>query len=174
MFQLARNFLFLATLAALTACATGASNQQPISGGDHAADSGGKLKATSVAVAIRNAQLNTRAGHYNSGYLRFYSGTPPATVDTALSGNTLLASCTFSATAFATASGGSATANAITADSDADASGTVSFARAFESDGTTAIEQFTVGTSGTDITVPTTTVTQHIQFSVTSLTLTQP
>lgn len=130
--------------------------------------------ATSVAVAIRNTQLDSRAGNYNNGYLRFYSGTPPATVDTALSGNTLLAECRFGATAFGAASAGSATANAITADSDADASGTVTFARAYKSDGTTAIEQFTVGTSGTDIIVPTTTVTQHIQFSVTSLTLTQP
>jgi hypothetical protein len=130
--------------------------------------------ATSVSSAIRTTQLGTRCTACNTGYLRFYSGTPPATVDAALSGNTLLAECRFAATAFGTPAAGSATANAITADSDADASGTVSFARSLQSDGTTVVEQFTVGTSGTDIIVPTTTVTQHIQFSVTSLTLTQP
>lgn len=130
--------------------------------------------ATSVAVAIRNTQLGTRCTACNNGYLRFYSGTPPATADATLSGNTLLAECRFGATAFGAASNGSATANAITADSDADATGTVSFARSFQSDGTTVVEQLTVGVSGADITVPTTSVAQHIQFSVTSLTLTQP
>jgi hypothetical protein len=75
----------------------------------------------------------------NNGYMRVYSGTVPTNGDTALSGNTLLAELRFGATAFAAASGGSAAANAITEDGTADASGTPTFARLFQSDGTTAV-----------------------------------
>ena len=49
----------------------------------------------------------------NNGYLRIYSGTQPATADTALSSNTLLAELRFGATAFGAASNGVATANSI-------------------------------------------------------------
>ena len=84
-----------------------------------------------------------------TGTLLFYSGTPPATVDTALSGNTLLATLTFSATAFGaatTASPSVATANAISDDNSADATGDATFARAVSvTNG--AVIQFTVAGS---------------------------
>jgi hypothetical protein len=101
-----------------------------------------------IAAAIRNSMGNNALPNLNSGKIRFYSGTRPANADTALSGNTLLAECTFGATAFGSMSGGVATANAITQDSVADASGNPSFARLLESDGTTVVADVSVGKTG--------------------------
>lgn len=101
-----------------------------------------------VAVARRNEMGNASLDNLNTGYLRFYSGTRPANADTALSGNTLLAELRFNATAFGSMSSGVATANAITQDSAADASGNPSFARLFESDGTTVFSDVSVGKTG--------------------------
>ena len=60
----------------------------------------------------------------NNGYLRIYDGTQPATANTAVSTQTLLAELRWNATAFGAASNGVATANAITSDTSADATGT--------------------------------------------------
>lgn len=106
--------------------------------------------ALTMSTASKNLGLNAQLDVLNTGFLDIYSGTRPAGPDTALSGNTLLASLPMSATAFAAASGGTKTANAITSDSSADATGTATFFRAFKADHTTAVIDGTVGTSGTD------------------------
>ena len=113
------------------------------------------------------------AARCNSGSLRIYSGTPPANGDAALSGNTLLANLAFGATVFGAASNGVATANAITADSSADATGTASFFRALESDGTTVVFQGTVGTSGAELNLSSLSIVAAGNVSVSSLTYTQ-
>lgn len=100
------------------------------------------------SLARRNAALDAACTGYNSGYLRIYSGTRPANADTALFGNTLLAELRFGATAWASATGGSATANALTQDSESNAAGVPTFARALASDGTTALCDFSVGKTG--------------------------
>lgn len=101
---------------------------------------------TQMSDAAVNAEADALSALLNNGYLRIYSGTKPATADTALSGNTLLAELRFNATAAPAASSGVLTFNAITSDSSADATGTASFFRALKSDGTTAIMDGTVGT----------------------------
>jgi hypothetical protein len=101
-----------------------------------------------LAAAVRNDAGNSTLDRLNNGYCRFYSGTRPANADTALSGNTLLAELRFNATAFGSMSSGVATANAFTQDSAADASGNPSFARWFESDGTTVFGDVSVGKTG--------------------------
>lgn len=106
--------------------------------------------ALTMSTASKNLGLNAQLDVLNTGFLDIYSGTRPAGPDTALSGNTLLASLPMSATAFAAGSGGTKTANAITSDSSADATGTATFFRAFKADHTTAVIDGTVGTSGTD------------------------
>jgi len=110
---------------------------------------------TLMAWALANAQKSRAAdavtARFNSGFMRPYTGTRPATPNTALSGNTLLGTLTFSATAFPGSTNGSAAANAITQDSSADATGTGTFSRMFESDGTTVIGDCDIGTSGSDI-----------------------
>jgi hypothetical protein len=50
------------------------------------------LRLTNAAV---NAEADAFARLLDNGYLRIYSGTQPATADTALSGNTLLAELRF-------------------------------------------------------------------------------
>ncbi len=53
---------------------------------------------TQIANASVNAQGDAIARHLDNGYLRIYSGAQPATADTALSANTLLAELGFAAT----------------------------------------------------------------------------
>ena len=105
----------------------------------------------SIITATRDDMLDEiTAAIGASGLLRIYDGTPPASANAALSGNTLLATLPLSATAAPAASGGVLTFNAITDDASADATGTASFFRLLTS-GATAVVQGTVGTSGEDI-----------------------
>ena len=106
--------------------------------------------ADHFSAAARNAGLDAMFDLLNTGFLRIYSGTQPANVAAGITG-TLLASLTFGATAFAAASGGSKTANAITQDSSADATNTATHYRCFASDGTTAHADGSVGTSGANL-----------------------
>lgn len=130
--------------------------------------------ALKIATATRNAAADASAALLNTGYIRIYSGTRPANPQTALSGNTLLAELRFGATAFSAASNGVATANAITQDSSADASGTATFARILKSDGTSVWGDCDVGTSGSDINLNSVSIVAGGTVSITSMTLTQP
>lgn len=127
--------------------------------------------AVSLAVTRKNELLDALTDNCNSGFLRIYDGTPPATVDTALSGNTLLAELTLNATSFGAASGGVLTANAITSDASANATGTASFARIYQSNGTTQVLQCSVGTSGADLNLNTVSIVSGAAVAVTSLTI---
>jgi hypothetical protein len=122
-------------------------------------------------TGVRNARadaITTFAG--NSGKLRIYSGTRPATGGTA---TTLLAELTCNATFAPSASGGVLTLNAITQDSSADATGTATWARLLKSDGTTIVLDCSVGTSGADINLNTTSIVTGAAVSVTSAVLTE-
>lgn len=128
--------------------------------------------ALSYTTALRNARLDeitTAIG--SSGLLRFYNGTPPSSVNDALSGNTLLATCPLSATAAGAASSGVLTFNAITSDTSADATGTCSFWRLLTS-GATAVVQGTAGTSGADINFDSVSFVAGGTVAVSSLTIT--
>lgn len=112
---------------------------------------------TTLASAVAGSMLapfNTAA---SAGLLKIYAGTPPSNADAALGGATLLGTLTMGNPAF-TASSHTLTANAITQDSAADATGTATFYRLFQSDGSTVIEQGTVGTSGADLNLNTTSI----------------
>lgn len=128
--------------------------------------------ASSFAAAQRNTALDAIKGSYNSGMLRIYSGSVPANADAALGGATLLAELTLNATAFPAASSGVLTANAITSDSAADATGTASFFRLLASDGTTVLAQGAVATSGAELNLATTSIVANAVVSVSSLTIT--
>ena len=125
------------------------------------------------AAATRNAGVNAKAALLNSGTINLYSGTRPATADTALAGNTLLATLTFGATAFGAAVAGVATANAITQCSSAAAGGTATFARLLTS-GAAAVADVSVGTSGTELVINSTTIVANLIVQCSSLTLTEP
>lgn len=124
-------------------------------------------------TTTRNAMLdalNTRIGA--SGRLRIYNGTRPANVGTAITSQTMLAELTCNATAFAAAaSGGVLTANAIS-NGTAAATGTASWFRLFQSNGTTAIMDGDVSTSGSDLNLNNTSIATGQTVSVTSFTIT--
>jgi hypothetical protein len=124
-----------------------------------------------LAVARRNAALDNILANLNSGFLDIYDGSQPTDADTAIGAQVLLASLTFGATAFAGASAGSATANAITADSSADATGTAAWFRCFKSDHTTAVLDGSVGTSGCNLNLNSTSIVSGANVSVTSMTV---
>jgi hypothetical protein len=131
---------------------------------------------TTGANAARDAALNAVTATVNNGTLRIYSGTAPANADAALSGNTLLAQLTLGATAFGAAASGVATANAISADTSADATGTPTFFRLLASNGTTVVYQGTAGASGQELNLSNLSGGQIVaggSVSVTSLTVTQ-
>lgn len=127
-----------------------------------------------TAVLRRNEMLDAIRDNFNSGLIRIYSGTRPTDADTALSGNTLLAELTFGSTAFPAASGGVLTANAITSDASADATGTATFARIVESGGSNVIADVSVGTSGTEMILNTVSIVAGAVVSCSSFTITNP
>lgn len=128
--------------------------------------------AIGLVTAARNAHLddiNTRinAGA-GAGLLRVYDGTRPATGGTA---TTLLAELTFSDPAAPSASGGVLTFSAITQDSSANATGTATWCRIVDSTGA-FVADGSVGTSGADYNLNTTSITAGVAVSCTSATLT--
>ena len=125
---------------------------------------------TQLANATVNGQGDNLAARLNNGYLRIYDGTQPATADTAIGAQVLLAELRFNATAAPAASNGLLTFNAITSDSSANASGTASWFRALQSDGTTVVMDGSVGTSASNMILATTTITAGQTVSCSSFT----
>src|SRR6185295_17094101 len=81
-----------------------------------------------TAASTRNLALDAAFDPLNSGKFRIYDSTQPTDADTALGAQVLLADLALGSTAFAAAASGSKSANAITQDSSADATGTASWA----------------------------------------------
>lgn len=127
----------------------------------------------SIRTADRNAALDSLVASIgNAGVVKIYSGAVPANVGASLGGATLLVSLVAGTPFAAAASGGVATANAITSGT-AVASGTGSFFRA-ENSGGTAIVQGLVGASGSgaDLILNATLITLNASVAISSLTLT--
>lgn len=123
------------------------------------------------AATLRDAMLDaitTRAG--NGALLRIYDGTRPATGGTA---TTLLAQLTCGSPFAGAAVNGVLTANAITQDSSADATGTATWFRIVQSDGTTFVLDGNVGTSGSDLNLTTTSIVATQPVSVSSFVITE-
>lgn len=112
-----------------------------------------------------------------AGYIEVRTGAQPASVATAASG-TLLGTLPLSATAFGaatTASPSVATANAITSDTSADASGTAGWFRAYSGGGTATIDGSVTATGGGgDMTLDTVSVVAGGTIAVTSWTASHP
>lgn len=125
--------------------------------------------ATNLRNALADA-ITTFAG--GSAVLRIYDGTQATNPNTAVGSQVLLAELTCNATFAAAASGGVLTLNSITNDSSANATGTASWFRLLKSDGTTAVMDGTVGTSGSDLNLNSTSIASGAVVSVTSATIT--
>ena len=117
----------------------------------------------------------------NSGKLRIYDGSQPTDANTAVGAQVKLAELTLNATAFAaSAASGSAgskvvtaNANAITGDLSADATGTAAWFRVLKSDGITILFDGSVGTTGCDLNLATTSIVAGEEVDVTSFSITQ-
>ena len=113
-----------------------------------------------------NAQGDALNAVYNGGKLRFYGGTQPATCDTATAEPTLV-EFVLPTPCFASAVTGAVTANTI-ADVTAALGGTAAWYRVWKADGTTGLQDGTIGvTAGQfDLVIDSVTivalVTQHI------------
>lgn len=120
--------------------------------------------------ACVNAEADAIGNALDLGYIRIYSGAQPANADTAASG-TLLAELRFGADAFPAAASGLLTANAITADASANATGTAGWARILASNGTTTYFDGSVATSGANVNISSTSIVAGAAVSCSSLTL---
>ena len=126
-----------------------------------------------MAINSRDVELNALAALMNSGLIKIYTGTQPATPETAVTG-TLLGTLTMNATAFGSSASGVITANAITGDTTADATGTAGYFRILKSDATTAVLDGSVGTSGADLNLNSVAISAGAEIEVTSMTITLP
>ena len=126
-----------------------------------------------LGAAAANAEAGAIVALCNTGYLRLYDGSQPATADTAVSAQTLIAELRFAATAMSgSPAAGVATFAAVTADSSANATGTPTWFRALKSDGSTAVFDGTAGESGTDCIIDSVPIAEGGTVSVTAMTYT--
>ncbi|HYJ69620.1 MAG TPA: hypothetical protein VEX15_18360 [Nocardioidaceae bacterium] len=129
--------------------------------------------ALGYVVALRNSQLDQITARMDGGagaaLLRIYDGSRPATGGTA---TTKLAELTLTDPSSASASSGVLTLSSIAQDASADATGTATWFRIVQSDGSTHVMDGNVGTSGSDLNLNATSITAGGTVSVTSFTIT--
>lgn len=131
-----------------------------------------------LSSARRNAAA---AGHTDAldsgsgpGLIRIYSGTKPAGPDTAITSQVLLAEFTCADPAFTAGATGVRTLDATPAlTAEGLAAGTASWYRAVSSDNVAHFDG-TVGTSGAELILNTTTISVGLDLELTAGTLTQP
>jgi len=129
--------------------------------------------AVTLSAAAVNAMADALGALLDGGSVKVYTSPRPATADTAITTQTLLATATFANPAFSAAVAGVLTADPMTDDLDCPASGTASFFRAVTS-GAAAVLDGSVGTSDADCVLSTTTVIEHGVVSITSCVLSVP
>jgi hypothetical protein len=88
-----------------------------------------------IPVTEANIACDALVDRWDGGTLSLYDGTQPATPETAVTTQVLLAVLTLGTPAFGSATGGVATANAITGDAAANATGTATWFRGKRSGG---------------------------------------
>lgn len=130
-----------------------------------------------LSNAAASAAADAVVDLLNNGYIRIYDGTRATDANTALGAQTLLAELRFGATAFGAASNGVASANAITDETSAPATGTASWMRILDSGGVDVTDNIfdgNVGTSGEDLNLNTVSIQSGAVVSITAMTYTQP
>lgn len=122
------------------------------------------------ATALRNAQLDAITTFAGAGAkLRLYTGAQPATGGAA---TTLLAEFTLGSP-FAPAASSATLSPTLPGGTTGAAAGTAAWFRIVKSDGTTQVIDGTVGTSGADLILNTTTISVGVAVSVTSFSITR-
>jgi hypothetical protein len=131
--------------------------------------------AIKLSTVARNAAANAVVDLADDGYIRIYDGTQAANPQTAIGSQVLLAELRFGTPAFGAAATGTATAEAITADASANNTGTATWFRVLQSDGTTVLWDGTVSTSGADLNLASgTSITSGDNIAIDSMAYTQP
>lgn len=126
-----------------------------------------------LSIVARNAKLAALSTLANTGYIRVYDGSQPASPETAVSSQVKLVELRFNSTAFAAPSGGSMTANAIVK-ATIITSGTAAWFRVLQSDGTTVLWDGSVGTSASDLISNSVALSSGADFTISSLTYADP
>lgn len=126
-----------------------------------------------LSNAAANAAADAVVALANNGYLRIYDGTQAADADTAVGAQVLLAELRFGAPAFGASAAGVATANAITPDSSANATGTATWFRVLKSDGTTVLWDGSIGTATANLILNSVAISSGAAVSVSAFTYTQ-
>lgn len=138
--------------------------------------------ATSITAAVNTARKNAAVkaiadaidGGIGAGYVQIYTGAAPATADTAATG-TLLGTVTASDPAFGAPAAGVVTANAMTSDTSADATGTAGYFRSFDSAGNVVTQGTITGTGGGgDMELDNVNIVAGGTITINSWTITQP
>lgn len=124
-----------------------------------------------LSTELVNAEADAATALADSGYLRIYGGSQPATADTPTA-ETLLAELRFGATAFGDAALGVCTANALTADDSANATGDATWFRVLKSDGTSSLWDGSAGAADADLIMNSVSIQAGAKVSVASLTFT--
>lgn len=125
------------------------------------------MAINNIATSVRNSMCDALVDAIDAG-----AGTSHLRIYTSAFG-TLLAELDFANPAFGAASSGTATANTITDETSAPATGTAAVIRVIDRNGTTVFEG-TAGTSGTDLVLNTTSITTGDRVTVSSATITMP
>lgn len=132
--------------------------------------------ANRISTSARNAACNGIVDQIDVGSgtakLQLRTGSRPTNLTDAAAG-TLLAEFNLPNPCFGNSSSGTATASAITSVTGL-ASGTVGHFRVLDRDGTIVEDSDSVGTSGTELVLNTTTIASGANVSITSWTGTQP
>lgn len=128
-------------------------------------------KNTQLSNESVNAEADAIARLLDNGYLRIYDGAQPATANTAVSTQNLLAELRFAATSAPAAAAGVLTFSTIAAVVAA-ATGTAAWFRALKSDGTSAVFDGTVGTATANMILAALAIQANAQVSVSNFTYT--
>lgn len=127
--------------------------------------------AATVAAAMAQALADKINAGSGAGTLCIYSGTQPATADTAITTQTLLAQLTFSDPCEASVTSGVITFDTITPDTSANATGTATWFRIYDSD-SVAVMDGSVGTSGCDLNINSVSIVSGTYIGATSASIT--
>lgn len=133
----------------------------------------------SSAIAAADSIVDLLDGGGAAGTLQIYDSTQPTDLDATLGNQTLLAELTLSDPAFGNAAdnnpGGKATANSISDDTSANASGTATWFTGLDSNGNRIVAGDASATGGGgDLQLDSTSISAGATVSVTSWTITMP
>lgn len=103
-----------------------------------------------LSIVARNRALDAAFDVLNGGTVKYYDGVQPATVETALSSNTLIVSMALGATAYSPAASGAKVLGAVTGAAAVATTAAITWG-SFVTSGGTRVRDFSIGTSGTDL-----------------------